>query len=110
MTSFRSSKRVCVSIKKTVRDPKMEIQQIVIFAILGAVVLFVVTGGLTAMMDQEADTSVLGGAGALGAALGAGVGWLSGGGKAVESVLPASLASVMKGGGEAEMKVGLPAF
>ncbi len=89
----------------------MEIQQIVIFALLGAVVLFVITGGLTAMMDQDADTSVLGGAGALGAALGAGVGWLSAGGKAVESVLPASFASVMKGGGDhAELKVGLPAF
>lgn len=88
----------------------MEIQQIVIFALLGAVALFVVTGGLTAMMDQDADTSVLGGGAALGAALGAGVGWISSGGKAIESVLPASFASVMKGGGETELKVGLPAF
>lgn len=89
----------------------MEIQQIVIFALIGALVLFVVTGGLTAMMDQEADTSVLGGAGALGAALGAGFGWLSAGGSTVESVLPASFASVMKGGSsDAELKVGLPAF
>lgn len=89
----------------------MEIQQIVIFALVGAVIVFIVTGGLAAMMDQDADSTVLGGGAALGAALGAGVGWVSAGGKAVEAVLPAALTSVMKGGsGESELKVGLPAF
>ena len=102
--------RVCVSTKKPVRAAKMEIQQIVIFALVGALVLFVVAGGMSAMMDQDADSSVLGGAGALGAALGAGVGWIAGGGKEVEAVLPAALSSVMKGGAHDELKVGLPAF
>lgn len=88
----------------------MEIQQIVIFALVGALVLFVIAGGISAMMDQDADSSVLGSAGALGAALGAGAGWIAGGGKEMESVFPAALTSVMKGGAPDELKVGLPAF
>lgn len=86
----------------------MEIQQIVIFAIVGALILLVITGGLSAMMDQDADTSVLGGGAALGAALGGAAGWLTSSGG--DSVLPSAIASVMKGGGDAELKVGLPAF
>jgi len=85
----------------------MEIQQIVIFAVLGAIVLFIVAGGLASMMDQEPDASVLGGGAAVGAALGAAAGWLSGS-KGVG--LPAALASVIQTGGGDEMKVGLPAF
>ena len=85
----------------------MEIQQIIIFAIVGALVLLVITGGLSAMMDQDADTSILGGGAALGAALGGAAGWLTSDSK---MELPSALASVMKGGSDAELKVGLPAF
>jgi hypothetical protein len=90
----------------------MNLQTMLIFAMLGAVILFVVTGGLSAMMDTEADATTLGGGAALGALLGAGAGWLNSeeGSSAAESVLPAAVTSLMKGGGEAEMKVGLPAF
>lgn len=86
----------------------MEMTNILIFAVLGAIAMFIVSGGLASMMDMEATSSVLGGGAAVGAAVGAGLGWL--GGDSAKGVIPASIASVMKGGADTELKVGLPAF
>jgi hypothetical protein len=78
----------------------MELSNMLIFALVGAVCLFIVTGGLISM-TSEADpspTNLASGA-ALGGALGAAVSYLSEGG------LPD-----MMGGGIPDMKVGLPSF
>jgi len=84
----------------------MDMTNILIFAFLGAIAMFIVSGGLSAMMDTDASSTVLGGGAALGAALGAGAGFLTAGSTAKSMV---SFANVMKGGAE-ELKVGLPAF
>ena len=86
----------------------MEMTNILIFAAIGAIVMFIVSGGLASMMDMEATTSVLGGGAALGATVGAGLGWL--GGDAAKDMIPTSFANVMKGGADTELKVGLPSF
>lgn len=93
----------------------MEMMNILVFAILGAVAFFIVSGGLASMMDMDATPTVLGGGAVIGAALGGATGWLTGegGAEAAASVLPKSIATAMKGGfggGGEELKVGLPAF
>ena len=89
----------------------MEIMNILIFAILGAAALFIVSGGLASMMDVEATPTVLGGGAALGAALGGAAGWIADNSEVASSVLPKSIATAMKGGfGGEELKVGLPSF
>ena len=88
----------------------MEIPQILIFAVLGAIVLVVVVGGSAAMADADADAGSLVAGGAVGAGLGATAAWLTsvpGGTAASVSEL---VESVMKGGGAPEMRVGLPSF
>jgi uncharacterized membrane protein YraQ (UPF0718 family) len=93
----------------------MEMTNILIFAIVGAVCLFVVAGGLASMMDADATNGLLGSAAATGAAIGGAVGYLGSVGNS--SVLPSasSVLSIMSGGASSQeapggMKVGLPGF
>jgi hypothetical protein len=82
---------------------KMDIQKIVIFALIGAVMLFVVTGGAVSMMGEEGASPVQLGGGALtGGVLGAAAAYFMG------EDLPAL--PKMMGGGDPQMKVGLPGF
>jgi len=82
----------------------MQIQNIVIYALIGAICVGVVTGGYISMTQDDEPTSsqLLTGA-AVGGALGSAVSYFSSGS------LP-SLKFPMVGGGESEMKVGLPTF
>jgi hypothetical protein len=82
----------------------MEISQILIFVILGAIMMMVVTGGALSMMGGEAEGSQLAGGAMLGGALGAAASYL-GGADLVPSTLLESI-----GGAETTMKVGLPNF
>lgn len=76
----------------------MEMQNILIFALIGAVCLFIVTGGFVSMTtDGEASPTTLGAGAAVGGALGAAMSYVSAGG------LPNMI-------GGPEMKVGLPSF
>ena len=87
----------------------MEIQQILIFAILGAVILVVVAGGASAMMDTDADTTTLAAGGAVGAGLGAAASLVFSSGGSVQDVMDTVLLAG-SGSGNSEMRVGLPAF
>ena len=81
-------------------------QNIVIYALLGAVCVAVVTGGYISMMEEKEPTStqLLAGV-AAGGALGSAMSYFSSG-----ASLP-RLAFPMIGGGDvSEMKVGLPTF
>jgi len=81
----------------------MEMQNILIFALIGAVCLFIVTGGFVSMTtDEEASTTQLGAGAAIGGAIGAAVSYISTGSDSLTSMmgLPAG----------PEMKVGLPSF
>lgn len=83
---------------------KMDIQKIVIFALIGAVILFVVTGGTVSMMGEEGVSPVqLSGGAVVGGAMGAAAAYFMG------DELP-SLPSMIGGGGDPHMKVGLPGF
>jgi hypothetical protein len=81
----------------------MEIQNILIFALVGAVCMVIVTGGALSMSSDEEPSSVsLAGGAAFGGALGAALSALNSGG------LPN--VSSLVGGGMPDMKVGLPSF
>ena len=83
----------------------MEMQNILIFALIGAVCLFIVTGGFVSMTtDEEASSTQLGTGAAVGGALGAVMSYIAGGDTDMSSML--GLPSV----GAPEMKVGLPSF
>lgn len=85
---------------------KMEIQQILIFAILGAICMLIVTGGAIGMMGGEPDAAQLTGGAVAGGLLGAGLTYLG-----EEGVDVGELVSKMSGGGgPIDMKVGLPNF
>lgn len=75
----------------------MEVQNIVIFALLGAVCLFIVTGGLVSMTNEEdpSPTTLVSGA-AVGGALGAAMSYMS---STASDILDVP-----------DMKVGLPTF
>jgi len=81
----------------------MEMQNILIFALVGAVCLVIVTGGFVAMTSdgEEASSTTLGAGAAVGGALGAAASYLSSSGF---SGLPEMMS------GTPEMKVGLPSF
>ena len=76
----------------------MEIQNIVIFAVLGAVCLFIVTGGIISMMNEDdpSPTTLVSGA-AVGGALGAAMSYISSTASNILVDAP-------------DMKVGLPTF
>jgi hypothetical protein len=81
----------------------MEISQILIFVILGALCMLVITGGAVSMMGGEAETSHLAGGAALGGALGAAISYMGVG-------VPPEFLESIGGGMETKMKVGLPNF
>jgi hypothetical protein len=84
----------------------MEMQNIVIFALIGAVCLFIITGGLISMTSDIAPSpETLASGAAVGGVLGATVSYLS---SESLSVLP----DLMSGFGDStpDMKVGLPSF
>ena len=81
----------------------MEIKSILIFALIGAVCMYIVTGGALSMVGEETpSTSQL----ASGAVAGAGIG------SAISYFLSPTLPALpaMIGGGGPDMKVGLPSF
>ena len=81
----------------------MEMQHILIFALIGAVCMVIITGGFISMSsDTDPSPTQLASGAAVGTALGAAVSYLSG---------SSSLPDMMMGGNSPpEMKVGLPAF
>lgn len=88
----------------------MEIQHILIFAIIGAVCMVIVTGGALSMSSDDAPspTSLAGGA-AVGGALGAALSAMN---SASLSSVSTSVANIVGslGSDGPEMKVGLPSF
>lgn len=83
----------------------MEIQSILIFAVIGAIVMFVIVGGAGAMMSDDGEspsTGALAGSAVLGSLLGA----------AIPHVTAVDTSSVFEqlGGGLPDMQVGLPNF
>jgi hypothetical protein len=85
----------------------MSTTNILIYAIVGAICLAIVTGGFLSMSgDAEPSTGQVGAGAIAGAGIGAAAAYYLG------DALPAA-ASLMVGGGDSgmpEMKVGLPAF
>jgi len=93
----------------------MEIQHILIFALIGAVCMVIVTGGALSMSSDEAPSPThLAGGAAVGGALGAAFSALGSLGSL--NSLGSSSSDLMSGGfpsfsaGGPEMKVGLPSF
>lgn len=84
----------------------MEMKNILVFALFGAVCMFIITGGALSMSsDEKPTTTQL----VSGAAAGAGIG------SAISYFLSPSLPTLptlptMIGGSSPDMKVGLPAF
>ena len=89
----------------------MEIQNILIFVLVGAVCMVIVTGGALSMSSDDAPSSTqLASGAAVGGALGAAYSALGSLGS-LDSVGSSSDAfSSFVGGGAPEMKVGLPSF
>jgi hypothetical protein len=88
----------------------MEIQQILIFAFLGAVVLTVVAGGLWSMMDLEPSTEILSTSAFIGGSVGSVAAYLTDAKIPATSVLLEHVPAMIGGGSTADMKVGLPDF
>lgn len=86
----------------------MDMKNILVFALIGAVCMMVVTGGYLSMSDVEPDTEKLAMGAALGGAIGSAVSYFTG----AEVPEPAKIVAAMTGGALAgpEMKVGLPTF
>jgi hypothetical protein len=83
----------------------MEIQSILIFAVIGAIVMFVIVGGTSAMMSDDGEspsTGTLAGSAVLGSLLGA----------VVPHVTKFDASNVIEqlGGSLPDMQVGLPNF
>jgi hypothetical protein len=85
----------------------MDLSNMLIFAVIGALCLTVVTGGFLSMSDQDPSPGALGGGAAVGAGLGAAAAYFLG---PAESAKLMSAVSQIGGGAEPQMKVGLPAF
>ena len=86
----------------------MEIQHILIFALVGALCMVIVTGGALSMTsDVEPSSTHLAGGAAVGGVLGAALSALNSNSNAL-----ASVANLVGGGSSdmPEMKVGLPSF
>jgi hypothetical protein len=83
----------------------MEIQNIAIFAIIGAICMIVVTGGFLSMTDNEPSAVSLSTGAIAGGALGSAVSYFS----ALPTVIEA-IDNMKGGGGGPDMKVGLPNF
>jgi len=84
----------------------MDMYNILIFAVVGAILAVIATGGLAGMVDQDATPLMLGGSATLGAVMAAGVSSYIGGGNV--DVVPKALMSAISSA--PDMKVGLPNF
>lgn len=86
----------------------MDMKNILIFAVVGAVCMLVITGGYLSMSDVEPDTEKLAMGAALGGAIGSAVSYFTG----AEMPEPTKIMAAMTGGSLSgqEMKVGLPTF
>jgi len=82
----------------------MEIQQILIFAFLGAVVAVVITGGLWSMADADATSGVLGTGAFVGGSVGSILAYLT------DAKIPATADLLPTSFATQDMKVGLPNF
>jgi hypothetical protein len=85
----------------------MDLSNIAIFALIGAICLIVVTGGFLSMSDQDPTPVALGGGAVVGAGLGAAAAYFLG---PTESAKFVSAVSQIGGSAEPQMKVGLPGF
>jgi|LauGreDrversion4_2_1035121.scaffolds.fasta_scaffold1226751_2 hypothetical protein len=85
----------------------MDMSNIAIFALIGAICLVVVTGGFLSMSDQDPSPGALGGGAAVGAAIGAAAAYFLG---PTESAKLMTAVTQIGGGAEPQMKVGLPSF
>ena len=89
----------------------MELSNIAIFALIGALTVAIMAGGVLSMMDEDATTTSLGSGAVFGGILGATVAYFQG--SDVQELVPESIKQVMSGGSSSvypDMKVGLPAF
>lgn len=85
----------------------MDMKNILIFAVVGAVCMLVITGGYLSMSDVEPDAEKLAMGAALGGALGSAVSYFTG----AEMPEPSKIIGNMIGGSnDHQMKVGLPTF
>jgi hypothetical protein len=85
----------------------MDMKNILIFALVGAVCMIVITGGYLSMSDIEPNTEKLAIGAALGGAIGSAVSYFTG----AEMPEPTKIIeTVIGGGGGPDMKVGLPTF
>jgi hypothetical protein len=86
----------------------MDMKNILIFALIGAVCMLVITGGYLSMSDMEPDTGNLAMGAAVGGAIGSAVSYFTG----AEVPEPAKIIEAVTGGSLSgpEMKVGLPTF
>ena len=85
----------------------MEMQNIIIFALIGAVCMFIVTGGALSMTsDSPPEPSSLASGAAVGGALGAAASYL------MKADIPSVLGSItsLTASSAPDMKVGLPNF
>jgi L-asparagine transporter-like permease len=84
----------------------MELYNILVFAIIGALCMFIVTGGFLSMTGSEPTSGSLSAGASVGAAIGSAAAFLTGG-----SSTPVDILSTLSGGSATpEMKVGLPGF
>jgi hypothetical protein len=86
----------------------MDMKNILIFAVVGAVCMLVITGGYLSMSDVEPDAEKLAMGAAFGGALGSAVSYFTG----AEMPEPTKIMAAMTGGvlSGPDMKVGLPSF
>lgn len=84
----------------------MELYNILVFAIIGALCMFIVTGGFLSMTGSEPTSGSLSAGASVGAAIGSAAAFLTGGSSTSVDIL-----STLSGGSATpEMKVGLPGF
>ena len=85
----------------------MELYNLFIFAVIGALCMFIVTGGFLSMSGSSPTSGSLSAGASIGAAIGSATAFLTGGSATSPSTLISTLTG---GGGTPEMKVGLPGF
>lgn len=86
----------------------MELYNLLVFGIIGALCMFIITGGFLSMTGSEPTLGSLSAGASVGAALGSAAAFLTGGGVAST---PADILTTLSGGSTIpEMKVGLPGF
>lgn len=87
---------------------KMEMYNLLVFAIIGALCMFIITGGFLSMTGSKPTSGSLSAGASVGAALGSAAALLTNNGS---TSVPADILSSLSGGSATpEMKVGLPGF